>query len=220
MGMPFQDGDFLTCFRIPKSNRVVICCRSKQRPVRAKGQLVDFSSMPIQPELHIARLRVPQDDRFCSRCELPAIRTKGDAMNMCRVPTQREIVIAVRIPDPDGSVRAGGDESRPVGTKGDAPYRFGVSIERIDQVARSSVPQLDFRRNTGGRELSSVRTEGDAFNDSIVRSHFGDKFPGLRIPQQVTAISDGAQPSAIGTESQAPQFRAGMVDDFDLFPGS
>ena len=124
-------------------------------------------------------------------------------MHKSRVPTQREIVIAARIPDPDGSVLAGGDESRPVGTKGDAPYLFGVSSECVDQVARSSVPELDFRRITRGRDLSSVRTEGDAMNDSIVRSHFGDKFPGLRIPQQVTAIGDGAQPSAIGTESQA-----------------
>ncbi len=107
--------------------------------------------MPIQPELRIARLRVPQDDRFCPRCELPAIRTKGDAMNMFRVPTKREIVITVRVPDLDSSVRAGGDESRPVGTKGDAPNRFGVSTECIDQVTCSSVPQLDFRRITRGR---------------------------------------------------------------------
>ena len=141
-------------------------------------------------------------------------------MNMFRVPTQCEIVIAVRIPDPDGSVLAGGDESRPVGTKGDAPYRFGVSIERIDQVARSSVPQLDFRRITCGRELSSVWTEGDATNDSIVRSHFGDKSPSLRIPHKVTAIRDGRQPSAIGTENQASYFRTGMVVNLDLLPGS
>ena len=141
-------------------------------------------------------------------------------MNMFRMPTKREIVIPVRIPDPDGSVRAGGNEARPVGTKGEAPYRFGVSTERIDQVARSSVPQLDFRRITCGRELSSVRTEGDATNDSTVRSHFGDKFPGLRIPQHVTAIRDGRQPRAIGTKSQASHFRTGMVVDLDLLPGS
>ena len=176
--------------------------------------------MPIQPELRNARLRVPQDDRFCSRCELPAIRTKGDAMHKSRVPTQCEVVIAVSTPDPDGSVPAAGDESRPVGTKGDAPYRFGVSIERIDQVARSSVPELDFRRITRGRQLSSVRTEGDATNESIVSTHSADMFPGLRIPQHANAIRDGRQPSTIGTERQASHFRIGMVDDFDLLPGS
>ena len=112
-------------------------------------------------------------------------------MNMFRVPTKREIVIAVRIPDPDGFVRAGGYESRPVGTKGDAPYHFGVSSERIDQVARSSVPELDFRRITRGRQLSSVRTVGDATNNSIVSTHFAEMFPGLRIPQHANAIRDG-----------------------------
>ena len=132
MGVSFQHGDFPTRFGVPNPNRSVICRRSQTRPVRAKGQFRNRSHMPIQPEFHNARPCVPQDDRFCSRCELPAIRTKGDAMNMFRVPTQCEIVIAVRIPDPDGSVRAGGDKSRPVGTKGDSRYRFGVSTERID----------------------------------------------------------------------------------------
>ena len=141
-------------------------------------------------------------------------------MHKSRVPTQREVIIAVRIPDPDGSVLAGGDESRPVGTKGDAPHRFGVSIERIDQVARSSIPELDFRRITRGSQLSSVRTEGDATNESIVSTHSADMFPGLRIPQHANAIRDGRQPSAIGTKSQASHFRTGMVVDLDLLPGS
>ncbi len=60
--MCFQDGDFFTRFGVSQANRVVIRCRSKPRPVRAKGKLVDFSRMLIQPELRIARLRVPQDD--------------------------------------------------------------------------------------------------------------------------------------------------------------
>ena len=112
-------------------------------------------------------------------------------MHKSRVPTQCEVVIAVRTPDPDGSVPATGDESRPVGTKGETPYHFGMSIERNDQVARSSVPELDFRRVTRGRQLSSVRTVGDATNNSIVSTHFAEMFPGLCIPQHANAIRDG-----------------------------
>ena len=95
-------------------------------------------------------------------------------MHKSGVPTQCEVVIAVSTPDPDGSVPATGDKSRAVRTKGEAPYHFGVSIERIDQVARSSVPELDFRRITCGRQLSSVRTVGDATNNSIMSTHFAE----------------------------------------------
>jgi hypothetical protein len=60
--MPFQDGDFFTRFGVPQANRVVIRCRSKPCSVWVEGQIVDFSRIPIQLELRIARLRVPQDD--------------------------------------------------------------------------------------------------------------------------------------------------------------
>lgn len=88
----------------------------------------------------------------------------------------------MRIPDLDGSVTAAGDQSRPIRTERDAPYSLGVSAKRLDQVTRSSVPQLDFGRFTRSCELRSVGAEGDTIDRSIVRSHFSDPFPGLRVP--------------------------------------
>ena len=120
------------------------------------------------------------------------------------MPSKRTIIIVVCIPDLDGSVRAAGDKSRPVGAKGDTPYCLGVSTERLDQVARLSVPQLDFGSITRSCELSSVGAERDTMDGSIVCPHCRDQFPRLRIPQQVLAITDTSQTSAIGAESQAP----------------
>src|SRR5262249_52177918 len=115
-----------------------------------------------------------------------------------------------QVPDPDGRIRTGRGELRPIGAEGDAEDGTTVIRQALQRAvalpagARTDVPDPDGPVLAGRRELRAVRTEGDAPGPALVPVEEMGHFPGDDVPDLEDAVGPGGgQADAVPVEGYA-----------------